>query len=1353
MTDFASCKRCLLPINEGHAYELGTHRWHIACFSCSKCDNALGTNSNFLVLGNGSLICSNCSYNCKQCSRKIDDLAILTGDYAYCTSCFKCRACKNKIEDLKYARTSKGLFCMSCHEKLLKKKRSKNQENQLKSDRGNYDLPSTPELPNQPEDDHLQRPLDQPGRFDIGMNNSEHSSRESLRKVVEIQARESVRKFDELQVKDSEGHDDEIKTRKPDDSQFSRDTGRLMDENYSSGENLSRLDRVQSKDHREIVESRENRKIDDKHQSLEVVNKDFVEARGYTQNLAQKENLNLETENNSDILDSYQEKTPVIPLKSSLRGLNFDSNENGFTHEDPRVSEAINAYSSRESLRSGNTNNSSPKDSNQKSRETLASGDQIINGHSNNYNNKLKRSEGLIEEYHHVNNENDLKKSSNYENDNINQTLTVRNPEIQTKSLNRDFKLLLNLNSEEDFINHYNNSNDLFDQLNDNKAREIASHEQIGYSGIQKETNASNGRNLDPNHPNNQNQSNPHRNPFNTDNSSSYLNSSQKENLTSLNGSFSSYSTPVMKYDDASNLTTPITNRETLRNGSNEYFQSIPNESKTSTRREQTTNSNRVSNDFSIEEVNDSDNEEIPMKRAPSLRQGKSQNASQLQKLSGVLKSDSKDGRTTDSETLINTMRSPVKFKPKSNPGSLLNSPVDLTFKTPNLSNPEKSRDTPVSLTLSPNNKNILLLSPNQFHDNEFHNAAMTVPQKMDLDALEPPNEDNKRQNNLSPFARSNRQARVVESNDFTSNDLLTVDLQGADVRDNFSNRNTVLTPKKKPISSEFLSSPPPRLPLPSTPSSKTVSTTQPKHEETPKGLGLEGIDFYNEQLQSSFYDYEKSNPSPIKKRQNHTQAVTNLEDLSEQKAEDSNTISRTNSSIKTAILGLLKHKRSISGGSGSLANKFGFFRSNREERGHGRHVSESSINEISHSVPLGTSPYPRQSPRNHSRSFSDTGVASIEQSIMVENLQLLKDEVSQLSKQKKLLDMEVKRLANEKTSIFEQNRILQTKLTTFEQEREVLNKELEELRKQKDKLIEINQSLSEQNQTLIEQNHSIEYQNSSTSTLPMENIRKIPSESSNSSVHDQEDPEPQRAARLKFWRRKGNNPNPATMNEHKYDKGKGSNELRVEENKFVKSRSINALDQFLINKAGLYSSTIQQRADYENTRVPTIVTKCIEEVERRGLDTEGIYRISGGNSAIVAIENAFSSETDYHDVISGDINAVTSALKRYLRKLPDPLISYNLYDEYIRVTQISDLKQLISRLPPANRHTLQLLCKHLTLINSYSSINRMGYKNLSVVFAPTIARDKTGEREMVDMGNRNNTTELLLTNAEILFG
>lgn len=129
------CKSCHLSITDGQAYKLGTDQWHVNCFKCSKCTKSLGVDSNFLVLGTGALVCSECSYTCKSCEKKIYDLAILTGDLAYCADCFKCKSCNKPIDDLKYARTSKGLFCMPCHNMLMEKKKKYEKLKKLKAAR------------------------------------------------------------------------------------------------------------------------------------------------------------------------------------------------------------------------------------------------------------------------------------------------------------------------------------------------------------------------------------------------------------------------------------------------------------------------------------------------------------------------------------------------------------------------------------------------------------------------------------------------------------------------------------------------------------------------------------------------------------------------------------------------------------------------------------------------------------------------------------------------------------------------------------------------------------------------------------------------------------------------------------------------------------------------------------------------------------------------------------------------------------------------------------------------------------------------------------------------------------------
>ncbi|KAL5361782.1 hypothetical protein BJX96DRAFT_152798 [Aspergillus floccosus] len=157
------CKGCGEILEEGKAFELAGNRWHIECFCCSTCGTLLDSDAHLLLLGDGSLICSNCTYSCSSCGNKIEDLAILTGEQAFCAQCFRCRNCKKKIENLRYARTSQGIFCMDCHESLMQRRRKRNRGVAAKKQTtSNIKLDkSLPSLPPE-EADLLARPTDDP---------------------------------------------------------------------------------------------------------------------------------------------------------------------------------------------------------------------------------------------------------------------------------------------------------------------------------------------------------------------------------------------------------------------------------------------------------------------------------------------------------------------------------------------------------------------------------------------------------------------------------------------------------------------------------------------------------------------------------------------------------------------------------------------------------------------------------------------------------------------------------------------------------------------------------------------------------------------------------------------------------------------------------------------------------------------------------------------------------------------------------------------------------------------------------------------------------------------------------------
>lgn len=169
-----------------------------------------------------------------------------------------------------------------------------------------------------------------------------------------------------------------------------------------------------------------------------------------------------------------------------------------------------------------------------------------------------------------------------------------------------------------------------------------------------------------------------------------------------------------------------------------------------------------------------------------------------------------------------------------------------------------------------------------------------------------------------------------------------------------------------------------------------------------------------------------------------------------------------------------------------------------------------------------------------------------------------------------------------------------------------------------------------------------------------------------------------------------------------------------------------------------LFGSELRERCDYEKRVIPSIVTRCIDEVETRGMDMEGIYRKSGGSGQVKQIQQGFEKDGTY-DIADPDldIHAVTSALKQYFRKLPNPLITYEAYDPLLEAAQITDkekqnvaLKAAIEAMPQAHRDVLEYLVQHLCRVVKMEAENLVSSNNLIVpiwnTFANILADDTT---------------------------
>lgn len=159
-------------------------------------------------------------------------------------------------------------------------------------------------------------------------------------------------------------------------------------------------------------------------------------------------------------------------------------------------------------------------------------------------------------------------------------------------------------------------------------------------------------------------------------------------------------------------------------------------------------------------------------------------------------------------------------------------------------------------------------------------------------------------------------------------------------------------------------------------------------------------------------------------------------------------------------------------------------------------------------------------------------------------------------------------------------------------------------------------------------------------------------------------------------------------------------------------------------------------------------------------MDMEGIYRKSGGSGQVKIVQQGFEKDGNY-DISDPDldIHAVTSALKQYFRKLPDPLITYEVYESLLEAGRIQEkeeqalaLRVAVAELPEHHRDCLEFLVQHLARVMAQESENLMTPLNLAVVFAPTIMRPQTIEREMSDMQAQRVALQALLDQHSVVF-
>ncbi|XP_075443831.1 rho GTPase-activating protein 12 isoform X4 [Ascaphus truei] len=238
-----------------------------------------------------------------------------------------------------------------------------------------------------------------------------------------------------------------------------------------------------------------------------------------------------------------------------------------------------------------------------------------------------------------------------------------------------------------------------------------------------------------------------------------------------------------------------------------------------------------------------------------------------------------------------------------------------------------------------------------------------------------------------------------------------------------------------------------------------------------------------------------------------------------------------------------------------------------------------------------------------------------------------------------------------------------------------------------------------------------------------------------------------------------------------KYRSIKPSGSIDVSEQKKTKTKlkkfltrrpTLQAVREKGYIKDPVFGSSLASLCQRENTTVPKFVKLCIDHVEEHGLDVDGLYRVSGNLAVIQKLRFAVTHDEklDLNDSKWEDIHVITGALKMFFRELPEPLFTFNYFNDFVNAIKqeprlrVQSVNDLIKQLPKPNQDTMEVLFKHLKHVVETGEKNRMTYQSLAIVFGPTLLRpeNETGNIAIHTV-YQNQIVELILLEYNFIFG
>ncbi len=191
----------------------------------------------------------------------------------------------------------------------------------------------------------------------------------------------------------------------------------------------------------------------------------------------------------------------------------------------------------------------------------------------------------------------------------------------------------------------------------------------------------------------------------------------------------------------------------------------------------------------------------------------------------------------------------------------------------------------------------------------------------------------------------------------------------------------------------------------------------------------------------------------------------------------------------------------------------------------------------------------------------------------------------------------------------------------------------------------------------------------------------------------------------------------------------------------------------------GVFGLALEDHLRLQGREIASPLETCIFWIMELGLDEEGLFRIAGSASRMKMIRAALDANVEI-DVDLGMEHALAGVLKQYLRELPEPLLTFNLYQDFIQTLTLKDKDQklqalwtIVNNLPKVNYNNFKYLIKFLGKVAGRSEQNKMNASNLSLVVGPNcLWSEEDGGMSVTSTGVCATIIESFITYADWFF-